>query len=101
MEKSMSMRQFETRIQVTNRPEQVNRGVPQDHLVASHGRMKITYKDPNQLRPRARNPHTHTAKQIKQIAASIKEFVFISPILIDGADGIIAGHGRAEAAFGQ
>jgi len=60
--------------------------------------LKITYKDPGQLRPRARNPRTHAAKQIKQIAASIKEFGFISPILIDGADGIIAGHGRAEAA---
>ena len=60
--------------------------------------LKITYKDPNQLRPRAKTPRTHSAKQIKQIAASIKEFGFISPILIDGADGIIAGHGRAEAA---
>ncbi len=60
--------------------------------------LKVTYKDPHQLKPRARNPRTHTAKQIKQIAASIKEFGFISPILIDGADGIIAGHGRAEAA---
>jgi DNA modification methylase len=48
-------------------------------------------------RPRARNPRTHTARQIQQIAASIKEFGFISPILIDGADEIIAGHGRAEA----
>jgi ParB-like chromosome segregation protein Spo0J len=60
--------------------------------------LKIAYKDPGQLRPRARNPRTHTAKQIKQIGASIKEFGFISPILIDGSDGIIAGHGRAEAA---
>lgn len=60
--------------------------------------LKITYKDPGRLRPRARNPRTHAAKQIRQIAASIKEFGFISPILIDGADGIIAGHGRAEAA---
>ena len=60
--------------------------------------LKLTYKDPHQLKPRTRNPRTHTAKQIKQIAASIKEFGFISPILIDGADGIIAGHGRAEAA---
>jgi hypothetical protein len=59
--------------------------------------LKIKYKNPHQLKPRARNPRTHTAKQIKQIAASIKEFGFISPILIDGADGIIAGHGRAEA----
>lgn len=60
--------------------------------------LKITYKSPAQLRPRARNPRTHTKKQIQQIAASIKEFGFISPVLIDGADGIIAGHGRVEAA---
>src|SRR5450631_111535 len=60
--------------------------------------LKITYKDPAQLRSRARNPRTHTAKQSKQLVASIKEFGFISPILIDGSDGIIAGHGRAEAA---
>ena len=46
--------------------------------------LKITYKDPHQLKSRARNPRTHSAKQIKQIAASIKEFGFISPILIDG-----------------
>jgi hypothetical protein len=61
--------------------------------------LKIAYKDPGQLKPRARNPRTHTAKQIKQIAASIKEFGLISPILIDGADGIIAGHGRIANAL--
>lgn len=60
--------------------------------------LKIIYKAPAQLKPRAKNPRTHTAKQIKQIAASIKEFGFINPVLIDGADGIIAGHGRVEAA---
>jgi hypothetical protein len=60
--------------------------------------LKITYKDPAQLKPRARNPRTHTAKQIRQIQASINEFGFINPILIDGANGIIAGHGRVEAA---
>jgi DNA modification methylase len=60
--------------------------------------LKITYKSPGQLQPRARNPRTHTRKQIQQIAASIKEFGFISPVLVDGADGIIAGHGRVEAA---
>jgi DNA modification methylase len=62
------------------------------------GALKIVYKDPGQLKRRAGNPRTHTAKQITQIAASIKEFGFISPILIDGDDRIIAGHGRAEAA---
>jgi DNA modification methylase len=60
--------------------------------------LKIKYKDPSRLRPRLKNPRTHTATQIKQIAASIKEFGFINPILIDGADGIIAGHARVEAA---
>jgi DNA modification methylase len=60
--------------------------------------LKLKYKDPRRLRPRLKNPRTHTATQIKQIAASIKEFGFINPILIDGADGIIAGHARVEAA---
>ena len=60
--------------------------------------LKISYKDPDQLKKRPRNPRTHTPKQIKQIAASIKEFGFISPVLIDGSDEIIAGHGRVEAA---
>jgi DNA modification methylase len=60
--------------------------------------LQITYKDPSKLRPRARNPRTHTAKQVKQIAASIKEFGFLNPVLMDGGDGIIAGHGRVEAA---
>jgi DNA modification methylase len=61
-------------------------------------RAKITYKSPAQLKPRTNNPRTHTKKQIGQIAASIKEFGFLSPVLIDGSDGIIAGHGRVEAA---
>ena len=60
--------------------------------------LKIKYKDPRRLRPRLKNPRTHTAKQIKQIAASIKEFGFLNPILTDRADGIIAGHARVEAA---
>jgi DNA modification methylase len=60
--------------------------------------LKIRYNAPSQLRPRANNPRTHTAKQIKQIAASITEFGFINPVLVDGANGIVAGHARAEAA---
>jgi DNA modification methylase len=60
--------------------------------------LKITYKSPSQLNPRTRKPRTHSKKQIQQIATSIKAFGFISPVLIDGTDGIIAGHGRVEAA---
>jgi len=46
----------------------------------------------------ANNPRTHSAKQIKQIAASICEFGFTNPILVDEKDAIIAGHGRYAAA---
>ena len=50
------------------------------------------------LTPYARNARTHSTKQINQIAASIKEFGFTNPVLIDVEGGIIAGHGRVEAA---
>jgi len=60
--------------------------------------LRVSYKDPAQLKPSDRNPRTHTPKQIRHIAASIKEFGFINPVLIDGSGGIIAGHGRVEAA---
>ena len=50
------------------------------------------------LTPAARNPRTHTKKQIRQIAASIEEFGFTNPVLVDEAGGVIAGHGRIEAA---
>jgi DNA modification methylase len=60
--------------------------------------LTIKYKDAAQLRPRASNPRTHTSKQVRQIAESIKQFGFINPVLIDGDDGIVAGHARVEAA---
>jgi hypothetical protein len=50
------------------------------------------------LIPYARNSRTHSEAQVAQIAASIKEFGFTSPILVDKDGGIIAGHGRLLAA---
>lgn len=50
------------------------------------------------LIPYARNSRTHSEAQIAQIAASIKEFGFTNPVLIDKDGGIIAGHGRVMAA---
>ncbi len=52
----------------------------------------------DRLRPYARNARTHSPDQVAQIAASIAEFGFVNPILVDTADGIIAGHGRLLAA---
>jgi len=50
------------------------------------------------LQPYARNARTHSRRQIKKIAASIEQFGFVNPVLIDGDDMIIAGHGRVAAA---
>lgn len=50
------------------------------------------------LFPYARNSRTHSDEQVAQIAASIREFGFTNPVLIDGSGGIIAGHGRVMAA---
>lgn len=50
------------------------------------------------LIPYARNSRTHSETQIRQIAASIEEFGFTNPVLVDENGGIIAGHGRVLAA---
>jgi DNA modification methylase len=50
------------------------------------------------LTPYARNSRTHSDEQVAQIAASIKEWGFTTPVLIDPDGGIIAGHGRVMAA---
>jgi len=60
--------------------------------------MRVEVKSISTLRPYVNNPRTHSKRQIGEIAASIKEFGWTNPILIDDADNIIAGHGRLEAA---
>ncbi|ALH95707.1 ParB/Srx family N-terminal domain-containing protein [Acinetobacter equi] len=50
------------------------------------------------LIPYVNNSRIHSEEQVLQIAASIKEFGFLNPIIIDGHNGIIAGHGRVMAA---
>lgn len=50
------------------------------------------------LVPYARNSRTHSPQQVDKIAASIREFGFLNPIIVDGQNGIIAGHGRVMAA---
>ncbi len=50
------------------------------------------------LVPYAKNARTHSEEQIAQIAASIAEFGFNNPVLVDSEAGIIAGHGRVLAA---
>jgi len=61
-------------------------------------KLKITYKPVADLIPYARNSRTHSDAQVAQIAASIREFGWTNPVLLDGDNGIIAGHGRIMAA---
>lgn len=62
------------------------------------GAERIITRRTDELVPYANNARTHNAKQVKQIAASITEFGFTNPVLIDEEGGIIAGHGRVLAA---
>lgn len=50
------------------------------------------------LYPYVRNARTHSDSQVAKIAASITEFGFTNPILVDASMGIVAGHGRLAAA---
>lgn len=59
---------------------------------------KILYRSVKELKPRKSNPRTHNKKQVKQVAASIQQFGFAVPIIVDDAGCILAGHCRLSAA---
>ena len=64
-------------------------------MASSTSIKKVKVED---LIPYANNSRTHSDEQVLQIASSIKEFGFLNPIIVDGENGIIAGHGRVMAA---
>ena len=71
---------------------------PAMYLSQAGEEMKIVQTKLDALIPYASNSRTHSDEQVAQIAASIKEFGFNNPVLLDGDNGIIAGHGRTLAA---
>lgn len=60
--------------------------------------LKVVWRKTASLAPYAKNARTHSDAQVAQIAASITEYGFTNPVLIDEKGGIIAGHGRVQAA---
>ena len=60
--------------------------------------LSIQYVSPDRIRPYPGNARTHSRKQLKLIANSIKRFGFANPILVTGDFEVVAGHGRLEAA---
>ena len=61
-------------------------------------RLAVTYRATGSLKPDPRNARTHSKRQLQQIVASIRQFGFTNPVLIDPEGVLIAGHGRLLAA---
>lgn len=61
-------------------------------------RREIAMRAPGELKPASRNARTHSRKQVRQIADSITRFGFTNPVLVDGEDRILAGHGGSASA---
>lgn len=59
--------------------------------------LQVEHRPLEALRPDPRNPRVHTRKQVRQIARSIEAFGFNVPVLVDGSDQVVAGHGRLLA----
>ena len=68
---------------------------PLDPLKGLDGTTQIAIA---KLKPQDRQARTHSKRQIRKIATSIEQFGFVNPVLIDGENCVIAGHGRIEAA---
>ena len=60
--------------------------------------LKYELVDVDRLIPYINNARTHSADQVSKLASAIKEFGFINPVITDGENGILAGHGRVMAA---
>jgi ParB-like chromosome segregation protein Spo0J len=71
---------------------------PAHHCIDTAKSPGIEWIPIGSLRPNPRNSRTHSKKQIKLIAASIRQFGFLNPIIVDEAKTVLAGHGRLEAA---
>ena len=72
----------------------------QQMMIGGRGVTDPKYKQAKvaDLIPYARNSRTHSDEQVAKIASSIREFGFLNPVIVDGQNGIIAGHGRVMAA---
>ena len=66
--------------------------------MAKPGSLKIEMVAIADIAPYANNAKVHPDAQVAQIRASIEQFGFVNPVLLDGAGNLIAGHGRLEAA---
>ena len=76
----------------------IRQALNQEQLKASVPELAIVYLLISTLVENCQNARTHTKRQIRKIAASIRRFGFVNPVIIDRNNRIIAGHGRVRAA---
>jgi hypothetical protein len=100
------MRQHVSKTEATNRQPESSFEPPHSgadvrspaRLPAEPSDLRIELRPTASLTLRPTNPRTHTPKQVRQIADSIRTFGFTNPVLVDATGGVIAGHGRVLAA---
>jgi len=91
-------RQLRTGTDAATAQAVVDPGIASTESKKGNIQMNIEYTLVRELKPYANNARTHSRKQVRQIANSIKRFGFNNPVLIDDKNQIVAGHGRVEAA---
>jgi len=84
--------------EASGKPPKGSQMPPNPSESGSRPGLRVEYRSLDALIPFARNPRTHSEEQVAQIATSIREFGFTNPVLLDGENGVIAGHGRLTAA---
>ncbi len=67
---------------------------PEPEFVHLAHQLAVVYRPVGKLVPYTNNARTHPERQIAKIAASIRSFGFVNPILTDADGGVVAGHGR-------
>lgn len=67
--------------------------------MANHGKLKVEYREVGKLKPYQKNARIHPPAQVDKIKRSLERFGWTNPILVDGKNGIVAGHGRLQAAL--
>jgi hypothetical protein len=85
-------------LEASKTPPEGSKMPPNGSENGSQAGLRVEYRPLEALIPFASNPRAHSDEQVAQIAASIREFGFTNPILLDGENGVIAGHGRLAAA---
>ncbi len=83
--------------EIDNDTNKIKYSTPNSSEVSSLDSLAIKYREVESLKPYKRNARTHSKRQVRQIAESIKKFGFTNPVLIDADGGIVAGHGRWAA----